>query len=208
MLCPCDVLPSAHTLYQLLLTIRLLYGRWSTSGPDRSNAHFLPQHQLQSKEQEKKEQTNKMLGVNSSAERELCNTAFPVYIYRLTLAWILAKILQRYQECQPILTGLPYCRWTLSPADSPLCSGVRCRLPPSVVPRQLPSSQSPCPTNTLLTSPSTSGHARSQVQNPLSGFAPKQTKESSAWRATYLVLHPQHSLWGRLTPLKKCIPPP
>ena len=27
-----------------------------------------------------------------------------------------------------------------------------------------------------------------QVQNPLSGFAPKQTKESSAWRATYIVL--------------------
>ena len=31
--------------------------------------------------------------------------------------------------------------------------------------------------------------ARFQVQNPLSGFAPKQTKESSAWRATYIVLH-------------------
>ena len=30
---------------------------------------------------------------------------------------------------------------------------------------------------------------RSQVQNPLSGFAPKQTKESSAWRTTYIVLH-------------------
>ena len=29
---------------------------------------------------------------------------------------------------------------------------------------------------------------RSQVQNPLSGFAPKQTKESSAWRTTYIVL--------------------
>ena len=29
---------------------------------------------------------------------------------------------------------------------------------------------------------------RFQVQNPLSGFAPKQTKESSAWRATYIVL--------------------
>ena len=30
---------------------------------------------------------------------------------------------------------------------------------------------------------------RIQVQNPLSGFAPKQTKESSAWQATYIVLH-------------------
>ena len=29
---------------------------------------------------------------------------------------------------------------------------------------------------------------RSQVQNPLSCFAPKQTKESSAWWTTYIVL--------------------
>ena len=38
----------------------------------------LPLHQIQSREQEKKEQTNNMLGVNSSAEGELCNTAFPI----------------------------------------------------------------------------------------------------------------------------------
>ena len=31
--------------------------------------------------------------------------------------------------------------------------------------------------------------SRSRVQNPLSGFAPKQTKESSAWRTTYIALH-------------------
>ena len=30
---------------------------------------------------------------------------------------------------------------------------------------------------------------RLRVQNPLSGFAPKQTKKSSAWRTIYLVLH-------------------
>ena len=35
-------------------------------------------------------------GVNSSAKRELYNTAFPVCMCRLTLGWILAKILQRY----------------------------------------------------------------------------------------------------------------
>ena len=28
-----------------------------------------------------------------------------------------------------------------------------------------------------------------RFKNPLSGFAPKQTMESSAWRATYIVLH-------------------
>ena len=30
---------------------------------------------------------------------------------------------------------------------------------------------------------------RSRVQNPLSGFAPKLTKESSAWRTSYIMLH-------------------
>ena len=41
----------------------------------------------------------------------------------------------------------------------------------------------------------TSPHPRSRVQNPLSGFAPKQTKESSAWWTTYIVLHPDdHSV--------------
>ena len=33
-------------------------------------------------------------------------------------------------------------------------------------------------------------------KNPLSGFAPKQTKESSAWRATYIVLHVDQSVAG------------
>ena len=45
------------------LTISLLYSRWSTSGPDRGNAHFLPLHQIQSREWEEREQTNKHLGL-------------------------------------------------------------------------------------------------------------------------------------------------
>ena len=39
----------------------------------------------------------------------------------------------------------------------------------------------------------TSSHPGSPVQNPLSGFTPKQTKESSAWQTTYIVLQPNHS---------------
>ena len=35
---------------------------------------------------------------------------------------------------------------------------------------------------------------RCQVQNPLTGFAPKQTKESSAWRTTYIVLQKAKAL--------------
>ena len=33
----------------------------------------------------------------------------------------------------------------------------------------------------------TNGHPRTRVRNPLSGFAPKQTKESSAWWTTFIV---------------------
>ena len=35
----------------------------------------------------------------------------------------------------------------------------------------------------------TSGHVEISGPNPLSGFAPKQTKGLSAWRTTYIVLH-------------------
>ena len=89
-------------------------------------------------------------------------------------------------ECRLILTRSSSLVCALSHADSPLCSGVHCRLPLFVSRRQLPSSsfvrlssRVPLP---LPVTP------RSPVQNPLSGFAPKQTKESSAWRATYIVL--------------------
>ena len=42
--------------------------------------------------------------------------------------------------------------------------------------------------NSLPASPYLPVTSRSRVQNPLSGFALKQTKESSAWRTTYIVL--------------------
>ena len=35
----------------------------------------------------------------------------------------------------------------------------------------------------------TSGHIKISGPNPLSGFVPKQTKGSSAWQTTYIVLH-------------------
>ena len=67
-------------------------------------------------------------------------------------------------------------------------SAVRCRLPcPSSVTKCL----LPVPfSNSLLAFPyPLPVTPRSRVQNPLSGFAPKQTKESSAWRTSYIVLH-------------------
>ena len=52
------------------------------------------------------------------------------------------------------------------------------------------------PTNSLLASRYLFRSRRDfKSKNPLSGFAPKQTKESSAWRATYIVLHQFQSTW-------------
>ena len=65
--------------------------------------------------------------------------------------------------------------WTLSPADWSLRSGVRCRLPLSVVPRQLPTSQSVCLTLSLA-SPSTSGHGEILSPKPFVWFRAKTDK--------------------------------
>ena len=61
-----------------LLTISLLYGRWSTSGSDRGIAHFFTatRNAIKGAGGKNKKQTNKTNnrpGVNSSAEGELCN---------------------------------------------------------------------------------------------------------------------------------------
>ena len=52
------------------------------------------------------------------------------------------------------------------------------------------------PTNSLLASRYLFRPRRDfKSKNPLSGFAPKQTKESSAWRATYKVLQRTYSIF-------------
>ena len=90
-------------------------------------------------------------------------------------------------ECRLILTRLPHCSWTLFHADWSLC----CPVSTGPVRRPLPTANFSVPLSHSLTRiplplPVTS---RSRVQNPLSGFAPKQTKELSAWRTIYIVLH-------------------
>ena len=105
---------------------------------------------------------------------------------RLMLAWISS-------ETSTKLLGMPtYPDWSSSLVlDSVMptrLSAVRCRLVTRVTLRQLPSSSSFVQPSSRVPLP-TSSHPRSQVQNPLSGFAPKQTKESSAWQTIYIVLH-------------------
>ena len=115
-------------------------------------------------------------------------------IYRLTLAWILAKIPQSNWNADSywldFFTGLDSlsCR---------LASLLRC--PVSTAPVRVPSPTANFSVpflNSLFSRPlPLPVTARSQLQNPLSGFAPKQTKESSAWRATYIVLHSGQTDW-------------
>ena len=93
----------------------------------------LPLHQIPSREREEREQTNKTLGVNSSAEGDLCNIV-PMCSCRLTLAWILAKLPQSNWNADSSWFDLLHCRWTISPADWSLrsVSGVDCLSPSSL----------------------------------------------------------------------------
>ena len=131
-------------LHQLLRTISLL-GRWSTSGSDRGIAHFFTATRNTIEGVGEKEQTNKTnntsLGLTQSARQGVMqHSAFPVYICRLTLAWISG-------ETSTNLLGMPTypdrsssLLLTLSHAISSLCCPVSTAL--SVVRHQLPSSSS------------------------------------------------------------------
>ena len=106
-------------------------------------------------------------------------------ICRLTPAWISSEISTK-------LLGMPthLDRFSLTALDSLSCrlvtSAVRCRLATRVTLRQLPSSSSFF--QLPLAFPPYFWSRRDRGLKPLFGFAPKQTKESSAWRIMYIVL--------------------
>ena len=104
---------------------------------------------------------------------------------RLTLVWTLAKLPQSYWNADSI-----FFHWSgpsLMPTRlSTPVSGVDCLSrhpsPTAHFSVRLSHSLTGVPSPLPVTS-------RSRVQNNLSGFVPKQTKESSAWWTTYIVLH-------------------
>ena len=108
-------------------------------------------------------------------------------ICRLMLAWISSEISTK-------LLGIPthLDQSSLTAAGLYLMrlvsqmSGVDSQPPLCVSRCQLPSSGFLCPTPYLRSLP-TSGCVEILSPNPLSGFAPKQTKELSAWWITYVV---------------------
>ena len=127
-----------------------------------------------------------MLGVNSRAERGVMQHYISDSIYGLTLAWITSENSTKQLECQhldSIFFAGPY---LMLPRLSARVFTVD-RLCPCPVANCC---QLLCPTNSLLVSRYHSWIRRDfKSKNPLSGFVPKQTKESSAWRATHIVLH-------------------
>ena len=180
----CDVTPSAPTLPQLLQTISL-YSRWSTRGSDRGIALFFTatRNTIEGAGEKRTNEQNEQTSLGLTQVQK--GSYVPLCICRLTLAWISS-------ETSTKLLGMP----TYPDRSSSLVldslmpthlSDVRCRLVTPVTLRQLLLQD--YFSNSLAGIPlPPSGHPRSRVHNPLSGFAPKQTKESSAWRTIYIVL--------------------
>ena len=127
-----------------------------------------------------------MLGVNSE-QKESMQHYISHSIYGLTLAWITSENSTKQLECRHLLTRSsftgPYllCYCLTAPV-----SGVNCPCPWF----HANSLSAPFSNQLSFVSPYHFRIRRDfRSKNPLSGFAPKLTKESSAWRATYIVLH-------------------
>ena len=123
-------------------------------------------HQIQSREQEKKEQTNKHLGLTQVKKGELCNTAYPVYMCRLTLVWISSETSTKQLECRFILTRSSFTG--LDPLSCRLASLLRC--PVSTASLCPPS---PTPFSRPLTTP---GHVEIAGPKPFVWFRTKTDK--------------------------------
>ena len=161
-----------------------LLGRWSTSGSEGGNAHFLP---LQEYDRGNNRTNRTKRLVLTQEQKGSVQHCISDNIYRLTLAWILVKLPQSNWNADSSWLDLLSLVWTPSPPTglTASVSGVDCPCPWF----HANSCQLLSPTNSLLAScylfrPRWDFKSK----NPLSGFAPKQTKESSAWWATYIVL--------------------
>ena len=135
---------------------------------------------------ENRRTNEKTLGVNSRAKRGVMQHYISDSIYGLTLAWITSENSTKQLECRHL--DLVF---FAGPYLLPLVSPLRCPVSTASVRGSTPTAcQLLSLTNPLLASRYLFRPCRDfKSKNPLSGFAPKQTKESSAWRATYIVLH-------------------
>ena len=171
-----------YPLGPYVTSFQYLYGRWSTSVSDRGIAHFFTatRNTIEGTGEKLNRQTNNIPGVNSSAEGKLCNIVHMYTNASLDSSENSTMLL----ECRLIF---PHCGWTLSHADWSLCSGVDW------------SPASPfancflellCPT-LWPAFPSYFRSPEISSPKPFVWFRAK-SKESSAWRTTYIVLQRHH----------------
>ena len=109
----------------------------------------------------------------------------PLCICRLILAWVSSEISTKLLGMPTHLDQSSLTAAGLSRMPNGL-SAVRCRLGTRVTLRQLTSLSSFVQLLTRVPLP-TSGHVEDHGLRSLFGFAPKQTKGSSAWWTTYIV---------------------
>ena len=139
------------------------------------------------------EQTRTMLGVNSE-QKESMQHYISHSIYGLTLAWFTSENSTKQLECRHLLTRSSFtgpsllCYCLTAPVSGVDCISP-CRLANSSVRGSTPTLSATFSNQLSFASPYHFRIRRDfRSKNPLSGFAPKQTKESSAWRATYIML--------------------
>ena len=122
------------------------------------------------------------LGLTQS-RRRVCNTTF---MCRLTLAWVTSENSTKQLECRHLLTRSSLLDPIFSASLTASVSGVDC----PCLWFHANCLSAPFSNQLSFVSPYHFRIRRDfRSKNPLSGFAPKQTKESSAWRATDIVLH-------------------
>ena len=197
----CDDTPSPFPPNTSTSSKHFNLGRWSSSDSNRGIAHFFisTRNTIKGVGGKKKEQTNIMAWISSKCKKRSYVTLHFLCICRLTLAWISSEISTKLLGTPTHLDWSSLTAAGLSLSCRQVSSAVQCRLPTAILGfpsstafslarRQLPSLgsffQLPLAFPCLLPVAS-----RSRVQNPLSGFAPKQTKGSSARRTTYIVSH-------------------
>ena len=126
------------------------------------------------------------MGLTQEQKESYATLCIPDSIYGLTLAWVTSENSTKQLEYRLILTQSSSLDPIFSAGLTAPVSGVDCPCP------WLHANCLSAPFSNQLSFVS-SYHFRIRrdfrSKNPLSGFAPKQTKESSAWRATYIVLH-------------------
>ena len=164
LLFPCDDTHSAPTLHQLLQPSLFMAGDQLVV-PTEASHFFFTLQEIQSREREKKEQTNNMFGL-TQVQKESYGT---LCMCRLTLVWILAKLLQSYWNADSSsLTALD-----LISSDWSLCSGVDWSLASPFTNCQL---LSPFVSLSHWRSLPTSGHAEISSPKPFVWFRAKTDK--------------------------------